>query len=191
MHALFFEMRPHPGHLDHYFDHVARLKPALARHDGLAFLDRYLSLGNAEVLLSHQLWESEAAIAAWRADPMHRRSQAAGRHVHFAAYRIRVAERVLRWQSGMAEPAPAAAAAAADGAHVLALYGAQAITGPGHSAFESMNHPGRFVTLAATDGHDRAAALLAGQIGSTGLEQAAVYAVRRDYGLNDRAQAPQ
>ncbi|OIQ77314.1 hypothetical protein GALL_409880 [mine drainage metagenome] len=52
MHALFFEVRPHPGHLEHYFEHVARLRPALARHTGLAFLDRYSSLNDTDLLLA-------------------------------------------------------------------------------------------------------------------------------------------
>lgn len=87
MHALFFEVRPHPGHLDHYFTHVARLRSILARHRGLVFLDRYASLSDQDVLLSHQLWESEEAISAWRSDPEHQRSQTAGNNVHFADYR--------------------------------------------------------------------------------------------------------
>ena len=90
MHGLFFEMRPKPGHMAHYFAHVDRLKPVLARHHGMVFLDRYRPLDDAEALLSHQLWADEAAIAAWRADPTHRASQAAGRRVHFEDYRIRV-----------------------------------------------------------------------------------------------------
>ena len=94
MHALFFEVRPLAGHLPHYFEHVARLKPVLARHTGLAFLDRYSSLADADLLLSHQLWNSEDDIVKWRNDPVHRTSQTAGRHVHFADYRIRVGERV-------------------------------------------------------------------------------------------------
>lgn len=189
MHALFFEVRPHPGHLEHYFAHVARLKPVLARHAGLAFLDRYASLTEADLLLSHQLWDSEAAIAAWRTDPVHRSSQAAGRHVHFADYRIRVAERVLHWQTGAGVPAPCAPMTA-QGAHVIALYGAHPVTASGFAAFESVNNPGKFITLATVDGSAAAEAMVRAQIGVAGLEQAAAYGVRRDYGLHERAQAP-
>lgn len=189
MHAVFFEMRPHAGHLAHYFDHVARLKPVLARHAGLAYLDRYRSLADDDVLLSHQLWESEAAIAAWRADAEHRRSQAAGRAVHFANYRIRVGERVRHWQASTTESTHCAAATG-DGQHVIALYSRHPIAGPSFTAFESVNHSSRFIALATTEGAQRADDVLAHQIGADGLEAAAVYAITRDYSQVDRAQAP-
>ena len=188
MHALFFEVRPLPGHLPHYFEHVARLKPELARHNGLAFLDRYGAVGDADLLLSHQLWETEQDIAAWRADSVHRASQAAGRHVHFADYRIRVAERVVHWQAGIAEVA--LPAERQDGAHVLAIYGTQPICAPGFAAFESVNHAGQFIALTTADGLASAQTVLAAQLGQPGLQQAAVYRVLRDYGMFDRAQAP-
>ncbi|MBQ1203165.1 MAG: antibiotic biosynthesis monooxygenase, partial [Loktanella sp.] len=106
MHALFFEMRPLPGHLDHYFAHATRLRPILAQHAGLHFLDRYLSLDEPDLLLSHQLWASEAAIIGWRKDNDHRLSQEAGRKVHFADYRIRVGARLQYWPTGAASYTP-------------------------------------------------------------------------------------
>ena len=92
MHGLFFDVQPKPGHMPHYFDHVNRLKPILAAHAGLMFLDRYQPRDDAGALLSHQLWADEQAIAAWRAESTHRASQAAGRRIHFDGYRIRVAK---------------------------------------------------------------------------------------------------
>jgi len=190
MHALFFEVRPHPGHLEHYFEHVARLRPILARHAGLAFIDRYASLRDADVLLSHQLWESEDAIIAWRRDAEHRRSQTAGNKVHFADYRIRVGARVRHWQAGtpdmIAHPAVAPDAAQ----HVLAVYGTQPVTDAGVTAFHSVNHNGQFIALSTHAGQATADTAFQAMIGRDGVEQAAVYSIRRDYGLFDRAQAP-
>ena len=51
MHALFFEVRPKQGHLKHYFEHVAVLKPVLAQHAGLIFIDRYSSLVDRDVVI--------------------------------------------------------------------------------------------------------------------------------------------
>ncbi|MBZ0130216.1 MAG: antibiotic biosynthesis monooxygenase [Rhodobacteraceae bacterium] len=192
MHALFFEVRPHPGHLEHYFEHVARLRPVLARHTGLAFLDRYSSLSEADLLLSHQLWESEEAINVWRGDATHRKSQTAGRQVHFADYRIRVGARVLHWRADTPDArVPLAAASASDAQHVLALYGTQPLIAPEFAAFESVNHKERFIALAPADGFAAAEAVLNMQIGAPGLEEAAIYSIRRDYGQFDRAQAPE
>lgn len=195
MHALFFEMRPHPGHMPHYFAHVARLRPVLERHAGLIFLERYAACDTEEVLLSHQLWRSEAAIVGWRADAAHRKAQTAGRQVHFADYRIRVGARVLHWQADAAAPASATGAdgdAAGDPAapHVLALYGTRRVTAPGLAAFESVTRPGRFIALASLAGRAAARAALRAHVDGPGLEVASVYAIRRDYGLTDRAQAP-
>jgi heme-degrading monooxygenase HmoA len=189
MQAVFFEMRPHPGHLAHYFDHVAKLKPILAAHTGMKFLDRYMSLTNADELLSHQLWESEAAIAAWRSEAEHRRSQTAGRHVHFADYRIRVGERVWHWEAGRTDPSKAATNPV-ESQHVVAIYSRQPVSAPSFSSFESVNNPGKFISLATLDGHAPAFEEFRKHIGSDGLDAAAVYAIARDYSQFSRAQAP-
>lgn len=190
MHALFFEVRPHPGHLEHYFQHVDRLRPILAQHKGLAFLDRYACLSDKDVLLSHQLWESEDAIVAWRSDATHRRSQTAGNKVHFADYRIRVGVRVLHWRTGPDhEISHAEAKQVAQ--HVLALYCNQPVVEAGYTAFESYNNEGKFVALVTYEDFESAKAAWISQIGRDGLEEAAVYNIRRDYGLFDRDQAPQ
>ncbi len=189
MHALFFEVRPRPGHLDHYFEHVDRLRPVLARHTGLMFLDRYASLSAPDVLLSHQLWDSEEAIIAWRADAEHRRSQGAGRKVHFADYRIRVGARVLHWQSGKGDMS-VDHQVAPEAAHVLTLYGTTPVTAEGFESFESVNRKGHFVSLATISEADALAATLQSHVQTPGLEQAAAYSIRRDYGQFDRAQAP-
>lgn len=188
MHALFFEMRPLPGHLDHYFAHVARLKPVLSRHEGLMFLDRYLSLNEPDLILSHQLWADEDAIIAWRADRDHRKSQTAGRNVHFADYRIRVGARVVHQEAGNA--ARTDESAAADVPHMLALYGTAPVTAEGFRAFESVNHKGRFIALASYPGFGSAKDALHRHAAAEGLQEAAIYSLRRDYGQFDRAQAP-
>ncbi len=189
MQAVFFEVRPHEGHLAHYFAHVARLKPVLAHHSGLVFLDRYTALADPDVLLSHQLWESEAAIAGWRADAEHRRSQKAGRNVHFENYRIRVGERVRHWEAGKPEIATSSTSTG-DGQHVIAIYSRHPIAAPSFTAFESVNHPGKFISLATTKGCASAHDIMGEHIGTDGLEAVAIYAIARDYSQFDRAQAP-
>lgn len=175
MHCLFFDVQPKPGHMPHYFDHVARLKPVLARHEGLVFLDRYRPLDDTEALLSHQLWADEAAITAWRADATHRVSQSAGRKVHFDGYRIRVGEEV--------EPATGDAA----GRFLLAAYGDAPVPLAGARSYESVTHAGRFVTLAS---HDRLS--VAATAGATcGAQEVRIFRILRDYTMTERAEAPQ
>ncbi len=191
MHALFFEVRPKPGHLKHYFAHVDILKPVLAQHDGLIFLDRYASLTDKDVLLSHQLWEDEAAIVAWRRDSVHRRSQTAGRKVHFEDYRICVAERTLRLQAGHApEHERTGAALPPATRYAVAAYGTQAPEHPAFAGFKSVNHADAYIALAEADSALAALDLARAIAAAPGFGEAAAYQVLRDYGMHDRAQAP-
>lgn len=177
MHCLFFDMQPKPGHMVHYFDHVARLKPVLAQHEGLIFLDRYRPLDDADAILSHQLWADEAAISGWRADATHRASQSAGRKIHFLGYRIRVGE----------ELASPAVLPDEDGRFVVAAYGSAPAQMHGARAHESVNHPGRFVTLASHDRLGQATEAAA----TCGAEEARIFRILRDYTMSERAEAPQ
>ena len=176
MYCLFFDVLPKPGHMDHYFDHVARLKPVLAEHQGLLFLDRYRPLDDADALLSHQLWADELAIAKWRADATHRASQSAGRKIHFESYRIRVGEEVAQDPSSFET-----------GRFLLAAYGSAPATLSGARSYESVNNAGRFVTLASHD-HLGAAARAAA---ASGAGETRLFRILRDYTMTDRAEAPQ
>ena len=176
MHCLFFDVLPKPGHMDHYFDHVARLKPVLAAHEGLVFLDRYRPLDDADALLSHQLWADEAAIARWRVDATHRASQSAGRKVHFDSYRIRVGQEIAQDQTSLET-----------GRFLLAAYGSAPATLPGARSYESVNNAGRFVTLASHDRLGEAARAAA----ASGASETRLFRILRDYTMTDRAEAPQ
>lgn len=181
MFCLFFDVQPKPGHMDHYFDHVARLKPVLARHDGLVFLDRYRPLDDATALLSHQLWADEAAITAWRADATHRASQSAGRKIHFDGYRIRVGEQVAHLPTDAQR-----GGADATGRFLVAAYGPAPARLDGARSYESVNNAGRFVTLAS---HESLAAAL--RATTSGAEETRIFRILRDYTMTDRAEAPQ
>jgi heme-degrading monooxygenase HmoA len=98
--GLFFEVTPHQGHSKHYFSYVDKLKPELAKHSGLVWINRYQSLSDDSGLLSYQLWENEESIENWRNNRMHRLAQEAGIKVHFKDFRIRVGERISFWPEG-------------------------------------------------------------------------------------------
>ena len=98
--GLFFEVTPHLGHSNHYFSYVEKLKPELAKHPGLVWLNRYQTLSDDCSLLSYQLWVNEKSIENWRNNKMHRLAQEAGIKAHFKDYRIRVGERVSFWPQG-------------------------------------------------------------------------------------------
>lgn len=184
MHGLFFDVQPKPGHMPHYFTHVDRLKPILAQHKGLVFLDRYRPLDDAGALLSHQLWADEDAIAGWRADSTHRASQTAGRRIHFDGYRIRVGAQI----GHLTQDGGAADDLSGDRLLVVA-YSTAPVTLDGARVYESVNNPGRFVTLTR-----HAEPATAGVLARSALSQQAsdirIFAISRDYTLTDRAEAP-
>ena len=95
--GLFFEVTPQPGHSEHYFSFVERLKPELANYEGLVWLNRYRALFDGYSLLSHQLWDSEQSIENWRKNKTHRLAQMAGIKTHFKDYRIRIGKRLEGW----------------------------------------------------------------------------------------------
>jgi len=189
--GLFFEVMPKPGHEPHYFDHVEELKPALARHHGLLWLQRYKGVDDAGLILSHQLWDSETALADWRRDRDHRQSQIAGMTKHFADYRIRVGQRLWHLENGVEHGHFSADDTAKP---VLAIHGAaardaSAFAGLGivQRRFVSVLEPATALLLISFDSVDDAVRRM---IMRPGVDMAAFFAVTRDYGLFDRTEAP-
>lgn len=93
--AVIFEVLPKEGAGQDYLDHAADLAPLLRDMDGFLSIERFSSLSTPGKVLSLSFWRDEAAVAAWRNLPAHRKVQAAGRDHVFANYRLRVAA-VLR-----------------------------------------------------------------------------------------------
>lgn len=90
--AVVFEAgMPGAGHTD-YLDFAAELRPLLAEIDGLFPIERFQTLSRPEEALSVSFWRDEAALAAWRKLPDHRRVQTTGRDHVFADYRLCVAQ---------------------------------------------------------------------------------------------------
>ena len=93
--AVIFEVWPAAGRAQDYFELAGALKPDLEKIDGFISIERFESLTQKGKLLSLSFWRDEAAVAQWRNLEAHRRTQALGREVAFADYRLRVAH-VLR-----------------------------------------------------------------------------------------------
>jgi len=90
MQTLLFEVNPRVGHEEHYLSHAEKLRPYLLKEEGLLFIERYRSLSRSGIILSHSLWQDEASIARWRSNKNHHSAQSAGRYKHFKNYRIRI-----------------------------------------------------------------------------------------------------
>ena len=189
--GLFFELTPKPGHLQHYFDHVAHLKPILTEHDGLKWLHRYRQEDDANRILSHQLWDSESSILRWRRDSAHKRSQQAGIKTHFADYRIRVGRRIWHNEQNvitgtlpMSPQTPLILTVYH--ATIDRLAGGNNLWSHGRR-YINMLDPDSAVTLLDFDPNILSVEQLATAL--TGCT-ASIFAINRDYGMFDRVEAP-
>ena len=189
MQALLFEVMPRPGHEDHYFERAAALRPILEQNAGLIFIDRFKSLARPGLILSHSLWKDEASLAKWRVDAKHQVAQKAGRNVHFADYRLRIAQ-VLSEADGTAANAYNDPALTAPRFVVIVESSSEPFGSEGEG-FSSVYRDDAFVTVvtvdAMKDGEEMvAAATAAGHVGAARL-----CLVSRDYGMFERDEAPQ
>lgn len=104
--AVIFEVEPAEGKRARYLDYAAELRRELETIDGFVSVERFESLTTPGKLLSLSIWRDEAAVAAWRNHPGHRRIQAIGRSGLFAGYRLRVAAVIRDYGLTAREEAP-------------------------------------------------------------------------------------
>jgi heme-degrading monooxygenase HmoA len=201
--ALLFEVTPKPDRYQRYLDIAASLRPALDKHDGLLFIDRYRSLSKPGTILSHSLWRDEAAMAAWRTYEAHHHAQVAGREQVFEDYRLRIADVVLARTPDAGDWRPSRPSAYYEPGTrpprhvVIATSRGAPCAGEASDRFESLNRPNEY--LALYDAADLAAAelllesLATPMPGAAALETTSLRLceVERDYGMFDRREAPQ
>lgn len=92
MMAVIFEVEPHDGKAQAYFDLAAALRPSLEKVDGFISVERFESLTNKGKYVSLSFWRDEAAVKAWRSHIGHQEAQLLGKREIFKDFRIRVAE---------------------------------------------------------------------------------------------------
>jgi heme-degrading monooxygenase HmoA len=201
--ALLFEVTPKRDCYQRYLDIAAALRPALDKHDGLLFIDRYRSLSKPDTILSHSLWRDEASMAAWRTFESHHHAQVVGREQVFADYRLRIADVVLARTPNASDWRPSRPSsynepAARPPRHVvIATSRGTPCAGEASDRFESLNRPKEFLSLYDAGDIDAAASLLESlsnpMSGAAGPETTSVRLceLERDYGMFDRREAPQ
>jgi heme-degrading monooxygenase HmoA len=198
--GLFFEVQTREGHRDQYLDLAASLKPALEKMGGCLFIDRFKSLTREHLLLSYQIWQDEAALTAWRVHAYHHKVQEIGREKVFADYRIRIAQVIHEARPGQPVWQPDRRTPYNDPArrqptYVLAVESMSAKlpieTEWRRDAFESVYREGYFAHLIdlpdSQSGVDFGARLFADPT----TEYFRIFEVMRDYGMYERAEAPQ
>jgi heme-degrading monooxygenase HmoA len=213
MFAVIFEVNPKPEQWDTYLGYARALRPELERIDGFLDNERFSSMRRPGWLLSLSTWRDEKAVIRWRIFARHHEIQERGRSEVFRDYHLRVGEIIadnrvpdghsLRQQrfdetetaaklAVLSEAALQDLPPAPDALTVAARLGVPrqaALAGPvDWDVFDSINQPGKFILLASWCS---AAAAEAGAVPTGGTVRHRRIRVIRDYGMFDRAEAPQ
>lgn len=192
MFAVIFEVEPRPERWDDYLRYAGRLKPELERIDGFLENRRFRSRRRPGWLLSLSLWRDEKAVIRWRSHALHHTVQMKGRSEVFRDYHLRVGE--VTADNGAVLPQVRFDATAAGEARAISLIEQpeaeappDATPGPvGWDMFDGIVDPAdRLLLLSWRD-----EAALAGASVPHGVRRRNVRVIR-DYGLRDRAEAPQ
>ncbi len=195
-----FEIQIKEGQVDRYLSLAASLKPTLEAMGGCLFLDRFKSLHRKNVVLSYQIWQDEGSLVAWRVNAKHHVVQETGREQVFADYRIRISQVIHKerpekptWRPERLSPyndpnrrAPTFVVASESRNPELPVE-----TSWKRDAFESVYRPGIFAHLVDVPSSDDGVAFGRQLFADSTTEYFRVFEVLRDYGMFDRAEAPQ
>jgi len=213
MFAVIFEVQPRSQAWDTYLGYAKLLRPELERTEGFVDNERFSSLRRPGWLLSLSIWRDEKAVIRWRSHAGHHEIQQKGRDEVFRDYHLRVGEILLDSQLpagqglperrldetattakliDLREAAPDDLSSEPDPSAVAAQLG---VPDPAANSglvdwdmFESIYRPGKFILLISW--RDMAAAAKWPARSSAGVRHRRVRVIR-DYGMFDRAEAPQ
>jgi heme-degrading monooxygenase HmoA len=200
MMSLFFEVEIKPGRTDQYLNLAASLKPELEAMGGCLFLDRFKSLARDNLILSYQIWQDEGSMTAWRVHAHHHDVQTLGRDRVFSDYRLRIAQVIYEARRGQPvwqpewrtlyndpkrRPPTYVLATESKNATLPAVYDWRS------EAFASVYREGQFAHLVALPDHQSGVVLAPRLFDEPTTEYVRIIEVVRDYGMYDRAEAPQ
>jgi heme-degrading monooxygenase HmoA len=196
MFAVIFEVEPRTGMTERYLQLAERLRPELENIEGFVGVERFASRSRKGWVLSLSIWRDEEALGRWRMQGRHRAAQEQGRASIFSDYRLRIGEITEHSKTGAArfvtitELSAAAAKSSSDrdGVEPLGLpaTGTQGVVD--REWFESITSAGKRLLLVGW--RDRAAAERWQLPQIAELHHRCVRIIR-DYGMFDRAEAPQ
>lgn len=190
--ALLFEVTPKPDAFDEYLAIAASLRPELDASGGCLFIDRFRCVREPRRILSFQIWRDEASLVRWRVNTKHHSAQVLGRTRIFDDYRLRITQ-VIHEQTVDGQWRPDRLNTYNDPKVRVARYltiaeSKQPIENG--ELYESLYRDGEFACVADVEnGADMGA-------GSSAPAMRGAFRVRlceteRDYGMYERAEAPQ
>jgi pimeloyl-ACP methyl ester carboxylesterase/heme-degrading monooxygenase HmoA len=220
MHAVIFEVHPTRAGYDDYLAAAKALRPLLDEIDGFLTIERFGSLSRSGWILSLSHWADEAALTDWRTREKHHVAQEKGRGGVFEDYRLRVGQVFADESFDGPTKSPSRRTTYNDHARRRVSYvgilevgertpqpmreqltrqsepqAAQAASG---DSYESLTTPGKIAHLLSFDAEtdalvwrDRIKIAAGDTDGGSSTIRLRLTEIERDYGMFDRAQAPQ
>jgi heme-degrading monooxygenase HmoA len=199
--AVVFEAKTTVDTRSEYLAIAARLRPMLDEIPGFVSIERSLSLDEEGALLSLSFWADEAALVRWRSTEEHHAAQEIGRTRIFSDYRLRVGtvvcENALPPPSYNCPPYHSRqfmALAQVDepsDSSALAEWLARLDRFPGRKAYRSIVNGNRYFATITLGSLVDSQALVESDTGTLVKMSVRLIEVERDYGMEDRRQAPQ
>jgi len=213
MFAVIFEVKPRKERKEDYLALAKTLKPELEKIDGFIDNERFASKRTEGLVLSLSTWRDEKAVIRWRTLGIHHEIQAKGRAEIFEDYHLRVGEitadtqiplgqKLLEQRFDETGTGPAKVATiselAADNkkpasSDLPADLKLPAIGTSGvldQEVFESIYNPGKLLLLTSWQDATAACAWQPKTPAGHELRHRQVRIIR-DYGMQDRREAPQ
>jgi heme-degrading monooxygenase HmoA len=213
MFAVIFEVQPRKQRFGDYLGLAKLLKPELEKIDGFIDNERFESTRIAGRILSLSTWRDEKSVIRWRTLAIHHDAQVRGRSEIFDEYHLRVGEitadshlppghRIDEYRFDETETGPSRCATISElvstrGSRVPALLpdevGLPAIGSAGmlgQEMYASLTIAGKSLLLAAWTDPACAQAWHPAAPAGDGLRHRQVRIIR-DYGMQDRREAPQ
>jgi heme-degrading monooxygenase HmoA len=187
--AVFFDVLPKSGFVDTYFAMAQGLRSIAEKNTGFISVERFKNLQRPDWYLSFSNWGDEESLASWRCQPDHSSAQVCGRNLILEDYRLRVAaevpNRTTPTESGEAELVMAYVGnfeAIKNALSKITMLNAS----PRY--FQGVINPERGIALVESSKNQF---IPLENYSVSNLFDVRCFGVVRDYGMFDRAQAPQ
>lgn len=187
--AVFFDVLPKSGFVDTYFAMALGLRSIAEKNTGFVSVERFKNLQRPDWYLSFSNWGDEESLTNWRCQPDHASAQVCGRSLILEDYRLRVASELPN-RSATAELGKAELVTAYVG-NFEAIKNALSSNTPSNASpkyFQGVINPERGIALAECSADQ---AIQLNNDSKSDLFDVCCFSVVRDYGMFDRAQAPQ
>jgi heme-degrading monooxygenase HmoA len=197
MFAVIFEVHPTPDGMQRYLDLAAHLRSHVEAVPGFLSIERWRCLTRPGWILSLSLWQDEAALVRWRAYPAHHCAQAAGRGGIFADYRLRVGQCASDDERDAPRRMPERRTAYNDPSRPprfvgIAIEDARPReTASSDALYESIVNAGRHATVTELPSEMAGCERWRDGALTRSPRRVMITEIERDYGMFDRAEAPQ